>query len=99
MTPEGKVKNKVKALLKAHGIWYYLPVSNGMGVHGIPDFLCCMAGRFLAIETKAGAGKCTALQEMQLTKLKEAGAIAFVINETNLEDLAQWLRTTKQQKL
>ena len=55
MTPEGKVKAAVKTLLKSMDVWYYLPVSNGMGQHGIPDFICCVppSGKFLAVETKA----------------------------------------------
>ena len=53
-TPEGVVKDAVKAVLKANNIWYYMPVSNGMGQHGIPDFICCVpGGKFLAIEAKA----------------------------------------------
>ncbi len=52
-TPEGKVKLAVIKLLKENSIWYYMPVQNGMGQTGIPDFICCWDGRFLAIETKA----------------------------------------------
>jgi len=53
MTPEGKVKEKIKRLLKHHGAWYYLPVSMGMGQHGIPDFICCYHGNMFGIEAKA----------------------------------------------
>ena len=52
-TPEGRVKDAVKRVLKERGIWFFMPVQNGMGMVGIPDFICCHAGRFLAIETKA----------------------------------------------
>ena len=57
-TPEGKLKKAVKKELKKRGIWYFMPMQNGMGVVGIPDFVCCDAGWFLAIETKA-PGKLT----------------------------------------
>ena len=53
MTPEGKVKEEIKKVLKKTGIWYYMPVQNGMGVVGIPDFMCCADGKFIGVEAKA----------------------------------------------
>lgn len=90
-TPEGKVKDKIKKLLKAHNVWYYMPVSMGMGQHGIPDFLCCISGHLVGIEAKAGTNKPTGLQEMQLARMHGAGATVFVINEDNTELLQTWL--------
>lgn len=52
-TPEGRVKAAVKKVLDEYGVWYYMPVQNGMGVTGIPDFVCCWNGWFIGIETKA----------------------------------------------
>lgn len=81
-TPEGKVKKDVKAWLKANGIWYYCPMQNGMGVVGIPDFICCWNGKFLAIETKA-PGKIknvTPNQAQRLVEIRQAGGIAIVID-------------------
>ena len=89
MTPEGKVKTKVKRLLVERGIYYFMPVSNGMGRHGIPDIICCASGRYLAIETKAGKGKTTALQEREMERIRDAGGLALVVNDTDetFEDL------------
>lgn len=83
MTPEGKVKAKVRDWLKRHEIWSYCPVSNGMGVHGIPDFVCCAGGKFLGIECKA-PGKLknvSALQEAQRDAIRKAGGLWFVIDD------------------
>ena len=52
-TPEGKVKEKVKKLLKAHGAYYHMPVQNGMGAPSL-DFIGCHRGLYYGIETKAG---------------------------------------------
>jgi hypothetical protein len=30
-TPEGRVKAAVKKLLTKHGVYFYMPVQNGMG--------------------------------------------------------------------
>ena len=85
MTPEGKVKDAVKKVLKSRNIWYYMPVSNGMGQHGIPDFICCVPplGKFLTIETKA-PGKLrtvTPLQERTIGNIREARGWAIVIDD------------------
>lgn len=54
MTPEGKVKKEVKCVLDAIGCFYYMPVQNGMGIAGVSDFIACVEGKFVAIETKRG---------------------------------------------
>lgn len=86
-TPEAKVKAKIKALLKEHNVYYAMPIGTGYGNSGVPDFLCCVNGRFLAIEAKAGKGRTTALQDKHLDQIEEAGGKALVINETNLDHL------------
>ena len=53
MTPEGKVKATVRKLLAQYGAYYTMPLGAGFGVAGVPDFLCCVDGVFLAVETKA----------------------------------------------
>jgi pantoate kinase len=91
-TPEAKVKAKIKAILKAHNIYYAMPIGTGYGNSGVPDFLCCVNGKFLAIEAKAGNGKTTALQEKNLKQIKEAGGITAVIYETNVAYLEKWVK-------
>lgn len=91
-TPEGRVKEAVKKWLKAHKLWYYMPVQNGMGVVGIPDFVCCWKGRFVAIETKAPGkrGNLSANQENQIMSIHLAGGAAIVVDDvTQLECLHQ----------
>ncbi len=80
MTPEGKVKNKIKDYLKSLGAWYYMPVSNGMGRSGCPDILVCYKGLFYGIECKA-PGKLkntTPNQDREIAAINAAGGLAFV---------------------
>jgi pantoate kinase len=84
-TPEAKVKAKIKAILKAYKAYYAMPIGTGYGNSGVPDFLVCLNGEFLAIEAKAGRGVPTALQEKNMREIKEAGGRALVINEESLE--------------
>ena len=83
-TPEAKVKDAVKQILDANGVYYFMPAANGYGRAGIPDIVCCVNGYFLAIECKAGNGKTTLLQNREIARIIRAKGRALVINETNL---------------
>lgn len=86
-TPEKKVKKKVRAILDELGAYYVQPVTGGYGSQGAPDFLVCLKGKFVGIETKAGKGKTTALQDLNLQKIRDAGGVALVIYETDIDKL------------
>lgn len=87
MTPEGKVKAKAVALLKAAGAYYFFPVTGGFGKSGVPDIVACVRGHFLGIECKAGKGKTTALQDFNLKQIGDAGGWPLIVNEENLGEL------------
>jgi pantoate kinase len=84
-TPEAKVKEKIKKILKAHGAYFAMPMGTGYGNSGVPDFLVCLNGEFLAIEAKAGRGIPTALQEKNMRDIEKAGGRTLVVNEQALE--------------
>tara|TARA_R110002073_G_scaffold7268_5_gene41572 strand:- start:397 stop:708 length:312 start_codon:yes stop_codon:yes gene_type:complete len=85
VTPEGKVKKKVKEYLQSIGAWYYMPVSNGMGRSGCPDILVCYKGLFMAFETKA-PGKIknvSANQEREIAAILSANGLAHVVDDVD----------------
>lgn len=98
MTPEGKVKRKVSAILKelgvsadpnkvgAHG-WYFMPVAGRFGKKGVPDYVCNIVGYFVAIETKANGGDVTGIQNLTLDAITMTRGIALVIDESNIGQL------------
>lgn len=89
-TKEGKVKAAVRKILQKHEIWHFLPVSAGLGAHGIPDVIACMRGQFLAIECKADEKKKpTQLQLYQLEQIQKHGGISIVIHDSNLHELEE----------
>lgn len=92
ITPESKVKKRVKEVLKNLGAYYVMPVTSGYGNSGAPDFLVCHKGRFIGIECKAGKGKTTALQDKNLDLIRQSGGLALVINEENVEQLIQLIQ-------
>lgn len=87
MTPEAKVKAKVRKLLDELHIYYFFPATHGYGRSGVPDIIGCFMGLFVAIECKAGKGQLTGLQELELTKIKAAGGFTFVAREDNIDEL------------
>lgn len=50
---------------------------------GVPDFLVCVNGVFLALELKTETGTLDPLQEYKLKKIQEANGIAIVATPKN----------------
>lgn len=95
-TPEAAVKANVKTILNELHIYHFSPFQAGMGRAGIPDIICCCNGRFIGIECKAGKGVTTALQNRELAAIHAAGGFAFVVRETNIDELREkllWIKT------
>jgi Holliday junction resolvase len=86
-TPEAKVKTKIHALLKKHNAYAVNYIGGISANNGTPDILACLNGRFIAIEAKAGKNKPTDLQTLNLKRIDDAGGLALVINEENLNQL------------
>lgn len=89
MTPEAKVKKKVKAVLDALEAYHFPPFSGGYGHAGVPDIVACYKGVFLGIECKAGGNKVTAIQKFNLDKIRLCGGIALIIDEGNVDNLRE----------
>lgn len=90
-TPEGKVKERVKRVLKEYAphVTYFMPAMGTFGKSGVSDFVVCAGGRFLAIETKHDAkkNKPTPLQLKFLDEVSAAGGIGVVVDANNVDEL------------
>lgn len=91
MTPEAKVKAKVKQILKDHGAYFFMPATGGYGRSGVPDIIALYKGVFIGIECKANGNTATELQKIQLNKIRDSGGKALVIDENNIGDLSTLL--------
>ena len=80
-TPESKVKLSVVKLLRQYGVYFFFPATHGYGRSGVPDIICCIRGKFLAIECKAGKNEPTALQQKEMNAIQAAGGMAMVVRE------------------
>ena len=85
MTPEGKVKSRIRKRLDELGCWYFMPPGGAYGKRGIPDFVGCYNGKFFAIEAKAGKGTTTVLQDITIKRIRAHNGIALVVNEDNVD--------------
>jgi hypothetical protein len=77
MTPEGKLKEEVKGYLRSIDGHFFMPLPTSWGANAV-DFICCVRGRYVAIETKIGPRRPTPRQLAFLKKVRDAGGIGFV---------------------
>lgn len=70
----------------------------GMAQNGTPDILASVGGVFFGIEAKAGKGKPTALQKVQLRKIRESGGVAVVVYEQNMDAFEELVKTLLRHK-
>lgn len=85
MTKEEHVKENVKRIFKAFNAFWFMPVASGYGKQGIPDFISCYRGRFIAVETKYGKNKTTSMQDLTIERIRECHGVAIIVNESNLD--------------
>lgn len=99
-TPEGKVKDRIKEILKDFNAHYQMQMTGGYGSSGDPDFSVCFQGLFIGIEAKADMkkNKPTALQKKRMEGIRRAGGLTFVIDALNVEQLVQWLQFARAEK-
>lgn len=102
MTPEGKVKEKVKQLLVRNNCYYFFPMQNGLGRTGIPDIIGCIPtvitedmvgktmGLFIGVETKAPGrlANVTPNQERELKAIADKGGIAVLADDVRIVEEA-----------
>lgn len=86
MTPEGKVKAKLKIWLHSKGAYYFMPVQTGYGATSL-DFIVCDKGRFIAYETKAAGGVLTPRQRLVARQIKAAGGTVWLVTLDDRGDL------------
>lgn len=92
MTPEAKVKAKVKKILDDIKCYHFSPQTGGYGRSGVPDIIACINGRFVAIECKAGKGQLTELQKYNIGRINVNKGLGIVINEGNIEVLSTTIK-------
>ena len=96
MTPEKKVKTKVKSILDKLGAYHCMPATGGYGANGVPDIIACYKGLFVGIECKANGGRPTALQRKHLKDIQTAKGFSIIIDEHNIDMLESLLNQLQE---
>ena len=71
---------------KEHGGMY--------GTAGIPDIICCIRGKFVALEVKLPGNRPTSLQEMTMARIRKAGGTAEAVY--SLDDVKRIISATEK---
>lgn len=87
MAQEKNFENKIKKFLESKGCYFVKQFGCAFTKAGIPDLLCCVNGKFVAIEVKAENGTTSYLQDHNIAKIKEAGGIAVVVKPSDFNNL------------
>jgi hypothetical protein len=88
LTPEGKVKKRLKEYLsRREDLYQFWPVQNGMGSPTL-DVIICYKGHYLALEVKTGKKKMTERQSHTADQVIGAKGAALLIND----DSTTWAR-------
>ncbi len=79
---ERSVKQQVNELIKPYGdeIWRYMAPASRFGMPAL-DFLLCVGGKFVAVETKRPGKKPTPRQWETIKALRVAGATVLVVRD------------------
>lgn len=78
MAQEKNFEKKIRNYIESIGGWSVKFFANGMTQRGIPDLLCCINGKFVAIEVKADNGRPSPLQRWTLNKIVESGGYSIL---------------------
>lgn len=90
MQPETKFKLEVYKRLKEIGACWFEKIQQ-RSIRGTPDILGCRKGKFFALELKTPTGRPTKLQWLKLKDIHQAGGLARLVTENNLEEVIEEL--------
>jgi len=73
---EVEIQKEIQDYLVALGAWVVKTVETNK--RGTPDIICCLEGRFVAIEVKRPTKGPSPIQQAQIHSIEKANGIAFV---------------------
>lgn len=76
---ESWVKKQIKYILDELGAWWYMPNAGNYGVYGVPDFVCCLKGKFVAIEAKKEGGHWGKLLQNVASQIEGKGVGTYIV--------------------
>lgn len=86
---EKSFENKIKDFLDSIGAVWYKQFGCSYTKAGTPDLLCCVNGRFVAVEVKAEKGRPSPLQLYNINKIRKAGGAVYLLYPKDFEEFKQ----------
>lgn len=100
--PETTFKERIRPHLEALPNAFWEKIQNRT-VRGVPDFLGCVNGVFVALELKTDDGELDPLQTYKLWRIRECGGVAMTVTPSvwpqvleELKLLAQSFKDTRR---
>lgn len=75
-TIQTEILNYIRQECKGMVVAYKVIMGNE---RGIPDILCCVMGRFVALEVKGAGDKLSEIQKAQMERINNANGKAYVV--------------------
>lgn len=91
MAEEKNFEKRIRNYISSIGGWSVKYFANSYTPRGIPDLLCCVNGRFIAIEVKAENGRVSKIQEKTIDDIQNSGGYAFTLKPSEFEWFKEWL--------
>lgn len=95
LAEEKNLENRMKKFIETMGGWQVKFHANSFTKSGIPDCLCCVEGRFVAVEVKSSQGKPSPLQIHQLKQIDKAGGYAILLYPDNYDLFKDFIKCLK----
>lgn len=90
---ESKIQNKIIKYLNSIGAYSVKTISTNRS--GCPDIICCLKGKFIALEVKTEKGITSALQKHHIEEIKNCGGISGIVR--SIEDVKELLKLLKDE--
>jgi len=84
---EKNLQTRVIKWLQSKGVYVINIWGNSFQRSGIPDLICCVNGKFVAIELKREGSRATPLQEYNIEQIIKSGGIAKLIRPSSFDEL------------
>lgn len=97
---ESEFKNIVQSFLHENNIYQIKYWGGGRFTRaGVPDLLCCINGRFVAVELKVNTNKPSKLQEYHINKIIASGGIGLVLYPEGFSSFKKLVKELMECKL
>lgn len=84
MPTERSITRAIKAALdREPGVWHIKYSPAGYGTAGVPDLLCCVRGRFVALEVKQPGAYMTKVQHHMAEQIEAAGGTVRAVRSVD----------------